>query len=117
MEKLELELATFRKVFNDRIQYFKQLQELSDTVMEVEWDGDVRNAIQSYKAEEDSLITTINRKRAQARHLESLAKDQADGELEEGKHHGHYFGYSFKHSISLLKPGTVFYVEVPFRLG
>jgi len=33
MEKLELELTAFRKVFNERIQYFRQLQELSDTVV------------------------------------------------------------------------------------
>ena len=95
MEKLEIELASFRKVFNDRIQYFKQLQELSDTVVEVEWDGDVRDAIQSSKTEEDNLITAINRKRAQGKHLQSLAKDQADGELEEGKHHSHQIEYSF----------------------
>ncbi|KAF8576626.1 hypothetical protein K439DRAFT_1366726 [Ramaria rubella] len=85
MEKLELELASFRKVFNDRIQYFKQLQELSDTVVEVECKGDVWEAINSSKKEEESLMITINRKRAQARHLQSLAKDQEEGELEEAK--------------------------------
>ncbi|KAF8512949.1 SNF2 family N-terminal domain-containing protein [Hysterangium stoloniferum] len=83
MEKLELEMAQFRKVFNDRIQYFKQLQELSDTVREAEWDGNVRVAIEVSKAEEDALVTTINRKRAQGRHLRTIAKDQEEGDLEE----------------------------------
>lgn len=86
MEKLELELTCFRKVFNDRIQYFKQLQMLSDTVVEVEWEGAIQDAINLSKTKEDSLVTSINHKRAQARHLQNLAEDQADGDLEEGMH-------------------------------
>ena len=82
MEKLEVELASFRKVFNERIQYFKQLQELSDMVVEAEWEGDVQDAIASSKTEEDKLQMLVNHKRAKQRHLESLAKDQAEGELE-----------------------------------
>jgi E3 ubiquitin-protein ligase SHPRH len=83
MEKLELELASFRKVFNERIQYFKQLQELSDTVVEAEWEGDVRDAIESSKKEEDKLQMIVNAKRAQQRHLDNITKDQAEGELEQ----------------------------------
>ena len=83
MEKLEFELASFRKVFNDRIQYFRQLQELSDTVMDAEWEGHVIGAINQTKAEEDALVTTINLKRAQGRHLTNISKEQED--VEEGK--------------------------------
>ncbi|KIJ47249.1 hypothetical protein M422DRAFT_249098 [Sphaerobolus stellatus SS14] len=84
MEKLEIELASFRKVFNDRIQYFRQLQELSDTVMDAEWEGYIQEAIDATKAEEDALVTNINLKRAQGRHLENISKEQQE-DMEEAR--------------------------------
>jgi E3 ubiquitin-protein ligase SHPRH len=109
MEKLELELALFRKVFNDRIQYFKQLQELSDTVLEATWDGDVRVAIEVSKTERDALVTAINRKRAQGRHLQSIAKDQEEGDLEEGEYLKRCRFFICNHRLS-EQYGIVFYV-------
>jgi len=85
MEKLELELFLFRKLFNDRIEYFRQLQEISDTVVDVVWDGDIRNAIVSSTEEENTLSQSINLKRGQSRHLLNISKDQDGGDTEEGK--------------------------------
>ena len=38
-DRLEADLTLLRKSFNQRILYFGHLQEISDSVADVEWDG------------------------------------------------------------------------------
>ncbi|KAH9068111.1 SNF2 family N-terminal domain-containing protein [Lactarius deliciosus] len=72
--QIEADLALFRKAFNERILYFRQLQEISDSVRDAEW-GD-----------EAELERKINTGRARQRFLAHLseAQDAGEGEVEEG---------------------------------
>ncbi|THH04137.1 hypothetical protein EW145_g5749 [Phellinidium pouzarii] len=80
-DKLESDMVQFRKAFNDRIQYFRQLQELSDTVRDVEWEGPVTEAIAETYAEEDDINKNTNKHHARRRYLENLAdNDDEDDE-------------------------------------
>ncbi|KAI0035543.1 SNF2 family N-terminal domain-containing protein [Vararia minispora EC-137] len=79
-ESLENDLARFRKAFNERILYFRQLQEISDTVMEAEWDGYIEDAVQ----QSNELLAEMNDKiktaRARRRYLSYLAQEGAEEE-------------------------------------
>ncbi|KAA1466872.1 hypothetical protein DENSPDRAFT_831779 [Dentipellis sp. KUC8613] len=79
-ERLEADLALFRKAFNERILYFRQLQEISDSVVAAEWEGNLENAIEECKATQTELDTNIKTRRARQRYLEHLAKNQSDGD-------------------------------------
>ncbi|TFY56627.1 hypothetical protein EVG20_g8854, partial [Dentipellis fragilis] len=79
-ERLEADLALFRKAFNERILYFRQLQEISDSVVAAEWEGELENAIEECKATQTELDTNIKTRRARQRYLEHLAKNQSDGD-------------------------------------
>ena len=96
MDKLEADLNQFRKAFNERIllvfgiffqirnsdvfvRYFRQLQELSDTVVEGTWETTLEEAIQNCKAEQADLDGKINTSRARRRYLDHLAKNQEQG--------------------------------------
>jgi E3 ubiquitin-protein ligase SHPRH len=59
--------------------YFRQLQEISDSVVEVEWAGDIQTAIQECIAERRDLEAKVNTNRARQRYLEYLAKNKEDG--------------------------------------
>ncbi|KIJ64355.1 hypothetical protein HYDPIDRAFT_154792 [Hydnomerulius pinastri MD-312] len=83
MDKLDADLAQLRKVFNDRIVYFRQLQEISDTVAEVIWDGSVDDAMEATKTEQTDLGNKINTGRARQRYLDHLAKNKEDGTMDE----------------------------------
>ncbi|KII84144.1 hypothetical protein PLICRDRAFT_179819 [Plicaturopsis crispa FD-325 SS-3] len=84
MDKLDADLAKFRKAFNERILYFRQLQEISDSVSEVTWETTVTEAIQMCTAEEDELAAKINTNKARQRYLENLARHQTEeGEVDE----------------------------------
>ncbi|KAG9310910.1 putative E3 ubiquitin-protein ligase [Chiua virens] len=74
-EKLDADLAVLRKVFNDRIVYFRQLQEISDTVAEVEWEGTVVDAMEATQQDNADLLAKINTTRARQRYLDHLAVD------------------------------------------
>ncbi|KAG6826270.1 hypothetical protein H0H92_000500 [Tricholoma furcatifolium] len=74
MDKLDADLVLIRKAFNQRILYFRQLQEISDTVAEVEWEGTVLNALFLATTERDGLDTEINQSRARQRYLDNLTK-------------------------------------------
>lgn len=71
-----LELKTY-----DR--YFRQLQELSDTVAEATWEGSVIEAIEEHEAHATELGAKINTNKARQRYLEFLAKSQGEGTLDE----------------------------------
>ncbi|KAF7984569.1 hypothetical protein HWV62_13783 [Athelia sp. TMB] len=79
MEKLEVDVAQFRKAFNERILYFRQLQEISDSVAEVTWDHSVTEAIEQCDQEKQELEVKINTNRARQRFLDHLAKNTQDG--------------------------------------
>ncbi|KAH7882755.1 SNF2 family N-terminal domain-containing protein [Phlebopus sp. FC_14] len=79
MDKLDADLVKLRKVFNDRIVYFRQLQEISDTVAEVGWEGTLDDAIQETEDDRADLGDKINTGRARHRYLEYLAKNKEDG--------------------------------------
>ncbi|KAL5520312.1 hypothetical protein ACEPAG_9526 [Sanghuangporus baumii] len=74
-EKLEADMAPFRKAFNDRVQYFRQLQELSDTVRDVEWEGSVDDAINKSHEDEERIEREIIKQQARRRYLKNLAEN------------------------------------------
>ncbi|KAG6844323.1 hypothetical protein H0H87_007807 [Tephrocybe sp. NHM501043] len=83
MDKLDADLLLIQRVFNQRILYFRQLQEISDTVAEVEWEGTVLDALLEATAEKDDLDTEINKSRARHRYLDNLAKKKGEGLLDD----------------------------------
>ncbi|THH28194.1 hypothetical protein EUX98_g5996 [Antrodiella citrinella] len=82
-EKLQADCALLRRAFNDRVSYFRQLQELSDTVTEVEREGSLSDALAKAEKERDELDVNINAGRARQRYLDHLAKAQGDGTTNE----------------------------------
>ncbi|THH15865.1 hypothetical protein EW146_g4683 [Bondarzewia mesenterica] len=81
-DKLEADLSQFRKAFNERIQYFRQLQEISDSVVETDWDGDIEMAIEDNEATGKELDVKINTGRARQRYLGHLLESQDDSDNE-----------------------------------
>ncbi|EJD05157.1 uncharacterized protein FOMMEDRAFT_81201 [Fomitiporia mediterranea MF3/22] len=81
-EKLDADLAPLRKAFNDRIQYFRQLQELSDSVRDVDWEGSIDDAIEKTHVDEDTTDKNINERRARQRYLRNLTENEGDEEDE-----------------------------------
>lgn len=82
MDRLQMDLNRLRRTFNERIQYFRQLQEVSDTVADIEWEGHVSEAIQQNEEETNKLDVKINTGRARQRYLDHLAKSQDEGTLD-----------------------------------
>ncbi|KAG1857719.1 SNF2 family N-terminal domain-containing protein [Suillus subalutaceus] len=83
MDKLDADLSQLRKIFNERILYFRQLQEISDTVTEVLWEGPVVLAMEECAAERMELEGKINTSRARQRYLNHLAKNKEEGITDE----------------------------------
>ncbi|KAI0920308.1 hypothetical protein AcV5_010081 [Taiwanofungus camphoratus] len=83
VDRLQVDLSHLRKAFNERILYFRQLQEISDTVTEITWEGDVRVAIASARADQTDLDAKINTGRARQRYLDHLAKSQKEGDVDQ----------------------------------
>lgn len=83
MDKLEADLAAIRKAFNQRIMYFRQLQEISDSVVAATWEGDVEVAIQQCIQERVTLDAKINMNRARHRYMLHLAKRREQGLVDE----------------------------------
>ncbi|KAI0697783.1 SNF2 family N-terminal domain-containing protein [Cytidiella melzeri] len=83
MDDLQADLTLLRRAFNDRISYFRQLQEISDTVAEAEWEGSADVALAKLESDHTELEVKINTNRARQRYLEHLAKAQGDGDLDE----------------------------------
>lgn len=63
--------------------YFRQLQEISDSVVEVEWDGDLENAMNENDTTLDELDKKINTARARHRYLNHLANKEGEGSDDE----------------------------------
>ncbi|KAG6916879.1 hypothetical protein DXG01_004788 [Tephrocybe rancida] len=83
MDKLDADFVLIRKAFNQRIIYFRQLQEISDTVAEVEWEGTVLDALIGATADKDELDAEIKKSRARHRYLENLARKKDEGLFDE----------------------------------
>ncbi|KAI0246671.1 SNF2 family N-terminal domain-containing protein [Lactifluus subvellereus] len=84
-DQIEADLALFRKAFNERILYFRQLQEISDSVKEAEWgDVDVGLALQRNGVAQAELERRINTGRARQRYLTHLSEGRDGEEDEEG---------------------------------
>ncbi|KAF7356798.1 SNF2 family helicase [Mycena venus] len=83
MDKLDADLALYRKAFNQRILYFRQLQEISDAVADVEFENTAAQALLECAQAQQKLATDINNNRAKQRFLDNLAKDKSSGEEDE----------------------------------
>ena len=78
-DKLDSDLALLRRAFNQRILYFRQLQEISDSVTDVEWEEPtLAMALQASLTERATLETKMNTTRARQRYLDNLV-DNHDG--------------------------------------
>ena len=67
-------------ITNGRVSYFRQLQEISDTVRDVEWEGEINDAIAKTYAEEATSHNEINRHHARRRYLQYLADNEDEAE-------------------------------------
>ncbi|KAF8196665.1 SNF2 family N-terminal domain-containing protein [Mycena galopus ATCC 62051] len=83
LDKLDADLALYRKAFNQRILYFRQLQEISDAVADVEFEGTAADALQECVMGQRDLGAKINTNRARQRYLDHLSKNKASGERDE----------------------------------
>ncbi|KAL1692669.1 SNF2 family N-terminal domain-containing protein [Schizophyllum commune] len=81
---LEVDLRHMRRAFNQRVMYFRQLQEISDSVASVEWEGMLDDAVAATESELQKLEGRINTNVARQRYLENLGKaGEKDDEDEE----------------------------------
>ncbi|KAJ3983056.1 SNF2 family N-terminal domain-containing protein [Lentinula detonsa] len=83
MDKVSAELALFRKAFNQRVLYFRQLQEISDSVAEAEFDGSRQDALDETENETKNLEAKIIATRAHQRYLDHLVKSNEEDGLDE----------------------------------
>ncbi|KAH9837867.1 SNF2 family N-terminal domain-containing protein [Rhodofomes roseus] len=83
MDKLQVDLARLRRAFNERISYFRQLQEISDTVAEAEWEDSVDVAMANVAREQAELEKKIDTGRARQRYLDHLAQSHTETVVDE----------------------------------
>ncbi|KAH8818676.1 SNF2 family N-terminal domain-containing protein [Flagelloscypha sp. PMI_526] len=78
MEVLNADLALMRKAFNQRILYFRQLQEISDSVAEVgpEEGHTIAESVEMANEDERGVEAKIKMARARQRYLDTLAKNK-----------------------------------------
>ncbi|KAJ7126620.1 SNF2 family N-terminal domain-containing protein [Mycena crocata] len=82
-DKLDAHLVLYRKAFNQRILYFRQLQEISDSVSDVVFENTAAQALQQCAGEQTDLGTKINTNRARQRYLDHLAKNKDNTDPDE----------------------------------
>ena len=63
--------------------YFRQLQEISDTVAQAEWEGTLANAMTDVRQQQADLETKINAARARQRYMDNLSKSHEEGTSDE----------------------------------
>ncbi|KAJ7695156.1 SNF2 family N-terminal domain-containing protein [Mycena rosella] len=83
LEKLDADLALYRKAFNQRILYFRQLQEISDSVSDAVFEHTLAQALQECTTEQRDLSAQINTNRARQRYLDHLSKNKVNEEPDE----------------------------------
>lgn len=59
LDKLDADLALYRKAFNQRILYFRQLQEISDSVSDAVFENTLAEALQECAAEQRDLTAKV----------------------------------------------------------
>lgn len=64
--------------------YFRQLQELSDSVADPTWEGKLEEALKQGHEEEKNLEIKINESRARQRYLSHMTKAQDEEDEDEG---------------------------------
>jgi E3 ubiquitin-protein ligase SHPRH len=83
-DKLDGDLALLRRAFNQRILYFRQLQEISDSVTDVVWEeATIAMALQVSLVERATLETKMNMTRARQRYLDNLVNNHDELESDE----------------------------------
>ncbi|KAI0334196.1 hypothetical protein GY45DRAFT_1318648 [Cubamyces sp. BRFM 1775] len=83
IDKLQNDLAHLRRAFNERVSYFRQLQEISDTVAEATWEGYLQDVIEDTRKELAEFDAKIIRGRAQQRYMDNLSKSHEEGTVDE----------------------------------
>jgi hypothetical protein len=73
-------MVPIRKTFNNRITFFRQLQELSDAVGPVEFEGTIEEAIQECLDDRDKNEQDLQARQARHRYLEQVQCDGQDVE-------------------------------------
>ncbi|KAF7289508.1 SNF2 family helicase [Mycena chlorophos] len=74
LDKLDSDLVIYRKVFNTRIRFFRQLQEISDAVADVTFETTLAEALIAEQTQQRDLAAKISTQRARQRYLEHLTK-------------------------------------------
>ena len=83
-DKLDGDLALLRRAFNQRILYFRQLQEISDSVTDANWEeATIAMALQASLVERKTMETKMNMTRARQRYLDNLVNNHDELELDE----------------------------------
>jgi E3 ubiquitin-protein ligase SHPRH len=114
-DKLDGDLALLRRAFNQRILYFRQLQEISDSVTDVVWEeATIAMALQASLGERTTLETKMNMTRARQRYLDNLVNNHDKLESDEDDRACILCRYDFTGFIALL--GMFFYSNLYFLL-
>ncbi|TBU46840.1 SNF2 family N-terminal domain-containing protein [Dichomitus squalens] len=83
IDRLQSDLAHLRKAFNERIAYFRQLQEISDTVAEATFETTLQDSIMDLREKQTQLDTKIKAARARQRYMDNLSKSHEEGTMDE----------------------------------
>ncbi|KAI1790830.1 SNF2 family N-terminal domain-containing protein, partial [Ganoderma leucocontextum] len=83
IDRLQNDLGHLRKAFNERIAYFRQLQEISDTVAEAEIETTLLDTMGELRRQQTQLDTKINAARARQRYMDNLSKSHEEGTMDE----------------------------------
>jgi E3 ubiquitin-protein ligase SHPRH len=78
IETLEKEVVMFRRVFNDRVQYFTHLNHLSDQVVSVDYQDNLDELMVQLNEKAKKLNLEIVREMGKKRYLEYLSKNDAE---------------------------------------
>jgi E3 ubiquitin-protein ligase SHPRH len=65
------------------VSYFRQLQEISDSVVDAKWEGSLDDEIEKISAEDKTLTEKINAGVARQRYLNNLTKEKEKGVQDE----------------------------------
>ena len=83
-DRLDGDLVLLRRAFNEGILYFRQLQEISDSVTDAEWEeATVAMALQASLTERTILETKMNTTQAQQRYLDNLVNNHDELDRDE----------------------------------
>ena len=83
-DRLDGDLVLLRRAFNQGILYFCQLQEISDSVTDAEWEeATVAMALQASLTERTILETKMNTTQARRRYLDNLVNNHDELDRDE----------------------------------